>query len=394
MNPGPIDRAVWLDGRGLQTGFKEHLGGGLGRYVASLAASLDSEALDGRVRVIVERGAAPASTIPRSRFVEMPHLSGGRGAGMTQLRQQAVLAAWLASRRPAAVHFVSPGDAPALVQVPTIITLHDIALHGHAQWLRGRSRRARVRLQVERALERVAIGHAKRVIVPSRVVAEEAIAALGVSRSAIAVIPAAASAVFSAAPQVDDAAVRARLGLPARYVVHTGGADPRKRLPELIAAFDAVAREESDLGLVLVGRARESARGGFDPALARALADAESRERIRLLGVVTEAELATVVRGAAALLLATRYEGFALSALEALACGTPVVATAARAIEEVGGEAAELVPVDAPGESRTGSAGCCATRRAPVSFASAGSSARSNFAGRRPRSRRSRCTRR
>jgi glycosyltransferase involved in cell wall biosynthesis len=59
-----------------------------------------------------------------------------------------------------------------------------------------------------------------------------------------------------------------------------------------------------------------------------------------LRGYVTKDELADLYRGAAALVLPSRFEGFGLPLLEAMACGTPVVAAEEPALREVGGEAA------------------------------------------------------
>jgi glycosyltransferase involved in cell wall biosynthesis len=73
-----------------------------------------------------------------------------------------------------------------------------------------------------------------------------------------------------------------------------------------------------------------------EPALARELA----ARGAQLRGYVEKPQLADLYRGAAALLLPSRYEGFGLPVLEAMACGTPVVATNDPALREVGGDAA------------------------------------------------------
>ncbi len=340
---------MWLDARGLQRGFKEHAGRGIGTYVAALAAALDAEADPGRLRMLVERGADLVASVPRSRLVEVPVPLRGTGRLRTQLRQQVVLAAWVSARRPAAVHFAAQTDAPALVAVPSIVTVHDVYLHQAAGPeelagpAAGASAAARTRFRVARALERLAIRRARRLIVPSRVTAQELVRALGVSPGRIAVIPEAAGPSFSVAKQGSDVAVRARLRLPERYLLHPGGADARKRLPELIAVFDALARDDRSLALVLAGPV---AAGSAASEVLRAVHRAQARQRITLTGVLDAQDMPAVYRGAAAVLLASRHEGFGLPVVEAFACGIPVVATAAPAIVEVAGDAAHLVPVD------------------------------------------------
>lgn len=340
---------MWLDGRGLQHGFKAHAGRGIGTYVAALADALDVEAAPGRVGVVVEEGAELLQAVPPGRLVYAPRALPRGGPLATQLHQHAQLAAWLAVRRPAAMHFAAQTDALALSPVRSIITVHDVVLHRHGAWYAARegalgARTRRTRFRVMRALERMAIHRAARLIVPSRVTAREVEETLGVPRGRITVIPLAAAARFTATPSARDEEIRARRRLPQRYLLHVGGADVRKRLPELVAAFDAVARDDQELALVLVGPIVDD--GAED--LRRAIDAAAARPRIVVTGPVPDDELPALYRGALALVLATRHEGFGLPVLEAFACGVPVVATAADAVAEVAGDAALLVPVDAP----------------------------------------------
>jgi glycosyltransferase involved in cell wall biosynthesis len=347
----PDRHATWFDARGLQRGFKEHAGRGIGTYVASLAAALDAEAAPGRVRFLVERGAELVASVAPSRLVRMPRLLPGERGIAVHLRQQFVLSAWLALRAPAAMHFAAQTDAPAFATVRSIVTVHDVVLHQPGAWHSEDGRAASAnppaaaatRFRALRALERRAIRRAARIIVPSRVTADEVVQTLGIPRGRIAVIPEAAAGRFSPTPSDDDAAIRARLRLPERYLLHPGGADPRKRLPDLVRVFDALARDDAALGLVLTGPVANGP--GAEP-LDAAIAAAAARERIVTAGVVAAQEMPAVYRGAAAVVLATRHEGFGLPVVEAFASGVPVVATAAPAIGEVAADAALLVPVD------------------------------------------------
>jgi len=345
--------AVWFDARGLQEGFKEHAGRGIGTYVAALAAALDEQADCRRLRMLVEGGVELTHPVSLSRILALPRRLGRSARLATQLHQHVQLAAWLSLQRPAAVHFPAQTDAPALVAVPTVLTVHDLVLHRHGAWYAGApgdafaARLRRARFRTMRLLERRAVAHAARVIVPSRVTAEELAGTLGVPRARIAVIPEAAARHFSPRPAPADATIRERLGLPERYLLHAGGADARKRVPELIRVFDALARDDATLALVLVGPV---ASGRAYPEVRRALGAARARDRIVLPGVVPEAHLPAVYRGAAVVVLATRHEGFGLPVVEAFASGVPVVATAADAVREVAGDAALLVPVAEVGE--------------------------------------------
>ena len=100
-------------------------------------------------------------------------------------------------------------------------------------------------------------------------------------------------------------------------------------------------REVADRQLVLAGR------GSDGPMVRDQLARARLPEgRVRVLGELSEEDLRLAYRGAAAVVVASRHEGFGLPVLEAMACGVPVVAAEAGALLEVTGDAGLLFPVD------------------------------------------------
>jgi len=202
--------------------------------------------------------------------------------------------------------------------VPMVVTLHDlIPLKRRGEYLR---------TGLRFKLRYLAVQRAARVIVPTATVAKDTMAGLAIPKEQIAVIPEAPAPAFRPRPDDEVAAVRERFGLPDPYLLWVGGLrvpDPRKRIAEL-------ARTPRELPLVLVGPTGRWA---------------HELPNVILTGEVTDDELAAIYTGAHALLMASDEEGFGLTPVEALACGTPVAACAVPAILEVLGERALLADV-------------------------------------------------
>lgn len=239
--------------------------------------------------------------------------------------------------RPQVYHTVQLG-LPALRAHRAVITIHDLApLHWPDHYLRlpyARLGHAWAYALARRADAIVAVSHATK---------RDVIERLGVPHERITVIPEAVDEAFVPPPR-DDARtlVRARFGVPAPYVLYVGQFDPRKNMDGLVAAFARAADRHADLRLVVAGDL-----GKLAPFLHAALERGHApRDRVALVGRVSDPELAALYAGAECLLHAALLEGFGLTPLEALAAGTPVVGLRAGAVEEVVGEAGLLVDSD------------------------------------------------
>jgi glycosyltransferase involved in cell wall biosynthesis len=191
---------------------------------------------------------------------------------------------------------------------PMVVTLHRLTA------LKRRSELLRTSLRPR--LRALAIQRAMRVIVPTKTLAEDALARLGVERERVVVIPEAPDAAMYGRDADQIAGVRERFGLPERYLVWVGSLQH----PEPSRHVDKLAATPRELPLVLVGEARR---------WAHELPD------VTLTGPVGDEDLAAIYSGAHALVLPSEDEGFGMPAVEALACGTPVVACELPALREV-----------------------------------------------------------
>ena len=203
--------------------------------------------------------------------------------------------------------------APPRARVPTIATVHDLAVLRHPEvfpaWTRLYGRTA-----LKPTLRAV-----DRVFAVSEFSKRETAELAGVDPDRIDVVPNALEPIFSAAGEAADG----------EYVLAVGTLEPRKNLARVV---EATAR--AGVQLRLVGEA------GWGEAGA-------AGTHVTWLGRLDDAELAAAYRGARALVFPSLYEGFGIPALEAMACGTPVVTSAASAMAEITDGAAVLVdPLD------------------------------------------------
>jgi glycosyltransferase involved in cell wall biosynthesis len=131
-----------------------------------------------------------------------------------------------------------------------------------------------------------------------------------------------------------------------RFVLALGTLEPRKNHAHLVAAFGRLAERVADVDLVLAGP-DGPARPEIEQARSRLRDDIA--ERVRVIGAVDDDVRSALLARAAVVAYPSIYEGFGFPVLEAMQCGTPVLAARAGAIPEVAGDAALLVePTDEP----------------------------------------------
>lgn len=135
--------------------------------------------------------------------------------------------------------------------------------------------------------------------------------------------------------------VREKYKLPERFILYVGTVEPRKNLPLLIRAYQRLVAAGSDYELVVVGR-----HGWMYGEVYNQIEASNLQERIHLAGYVDQADLPVVYNLASLFVYPTLYEGFGLPALEALACGVPVITTDTSSLPEIVAEAGVLIPLD------------------------------------------------
>jgi len=305
---------VAIDGDGL--GRPE---AGVGIYTREILRSL-AEVAPVDLTVYTPPGVVPPEGIPSTHRSTFPF------AGRHLLWSSAL------RRSGADVFFGCIGQLPlGGVGMPSVVTAHDLAIYRNPEWFPD-GQWLSVQHVVPRSLRR-----ADRVICVSNSTARDVAALLGVPHDRLRVVPLGVDPAFRPQPPEVIAGVRRRLDLPERFCLFVSTIEPRKNLPVLL---DAWAHLEDRLPLVVAGatgwRAQE-----IEAKLERANGD------VRRLGTVAREDLPALYSAAACLCHPAWYEGFGLPPLEAMACGTPVVASDRSSLPEVVGDAGLLVdPAD------------------------------------------------
>lgn len=137
----------------------------------------------------------------------------------------------------------------------------------------------------------------------------------------------------------EDAEIAKLVGSSAGYALYLGAGDPRKDLNTLLYAF-ARSRLVGQVPLVLAGHLGE----GRSLELRRLAARLHVEREVKFLGYVPEELTPALYRRAALHVFPSRYEGFGLPVLEALACGAPTITSPGSSLDEVAGDAALIVP--------------------------------------------------
>jgi glycosyltransferase involved in cell wall biosynthesis len=239
-------------------------------------------------------------------------------------------------------HGTTNFEVPAFAGCPLVATVHDLipllfpaAVSRRFRWL--------FRGLIGRTLRA-----ARRVITVSEFTRREIVERYPFAAGRIAVVPNGVDPAFRAAADAgSDRRVREHHGLSGRYLLFVGVFEPRKNVPLLVDAFEIMRHtrpETADLQLALAGGA-----GWRGEAIAEGVRSRGLEPAVRLLGYVPDADLPALYRGATLAVVPSQYEGFGLPAIEAMACGAPVLASDAGALPETVGDAGELFTPGDPG---------------------------------------------
>jgi len=290
---------------------------GVGAYARGLLAGLIEIGFDSRLTLLLDAAFdTPALPVGGYKLAACRRRSHGQ---LAAYEDAVALNADIRRLSPDVYHAIDfhlPGRSPR----PLVVTLHDLI-----PWTWGGAvmRGERLRYWVGKRL----LSRADLVLAVSQATADDAVRLRTVPRARIRVVPEAAGPAFSPKPGAAQR-VRHRWGMERAYLLFVGALDARKDPPGLLRAWAVARQTHPDLQLLIAGDpGRQAPRmpGAFQ------------------LGRVDDVGLADLYTAAACLPFPSRYEGFGLPCLEAMACGCPVAAYRNSSLPEVVDDAGLLV---------------------------------------------------
>ena len=221
--------------------------------------------------------------------------------------------------------------------LPAVVTIHDLTTVLYPE-----THTAKTRFSILPFLER-SLDRARRIVAVSQATAEDLAFHFPACAERVRVVYEGVDPVFTPGSAEEIAAIRRELGAPAGYILYIGTLEPRKNVGVLLAAWEALRREDpATPPLVLAGGA-----GWHSGALRARIAGLAG---VKSLGRVDDDRLVRLFQGARVFAYPSVYEGFGLPPLEAMACGVPTVVSNSSSLPEVVGDAGlQVDPHDAEG---------------------------------------------
>lgn len=234
--------------------------------------------------------------------------------------------------------FLSPYDkGPLNAPCPFVLTIHDLLFLILSE-KSGLHRAVYDRLY--KLTHRPMARKAARILTVSGFSRDEICRYYGIPASKVEIVPNAISDAFrTGLPQASGDDMKSRLRVKRPFLLGVSNYKPHKNVGALVEAYGRLPlRMRSDLDLILVGKEDR-----FRPGIADLISTRGLQDQIRFVDFVTDTDLALLYANAEAFVCPSKYEGFGLPPLEAMACGAPVVCSNATSLPEAAGGACLLV---------------------------------------------------
>ncbi|MBI5932040.1 MAG: glycosyltransferase family 4 protein [Chloroflexi bacterium] len=223
---------------------------------------------------------------------------------------------------------------PRLVPCPSVVTVYDLSFIRYPEVLSG------ARRQYLQAFTQATCQRATRVIAISESTADDVVKLMGIPREKIDVAVPGVSDEFCPLPPDEIEAFRREKNLPERFFFFLGTLEPRKNLPMLLRAYAQLPKSDREAVHLILG----GGKGWMYDEIFATIEHYQLADTVHVPGFVDS--LVGWYNAAEALVYPTLFEGFGMPIVEAMACGTPVIASNTSSLPEAAGEAGVLLPPD------------------------------------------------
>lgn len=322
---------------GINTYFFKFPASGSGQYLLHLLQAL-AEVDQKNEYILLDPQPISAKAVS---LITFPHLVtpapqiARRNASIEKLIWEQFTAPWAARKAEVDLLYVPYFAPPFFSGLPSVITIHDVIPLRLPQYRTDPKMKAYLQL-ITRAARKATL-----IITVSQHAKQDMLDALKLPAERIRVIYEAAGDEYH---PISDAAVlskaRDRYGLNRRYILYLGGLDQRKNVPQLVRAFAQIFRQLGDPNLqLLIAGNPDKLNEALFPDPRPVAADLGITGQI-IYRFIEEEDKPAIYSGASLFVFPSLYEGFGLTPLEAMSCGTPVICSNRTSLPEVVGDAA------------------------------------------------------
>jgi glycosyltransferase involved in cell wall biosynthesis len=330
---------IGIDLRALEQGYKAHAMRGTGTYARSLFSALQKEIITNHQNLELFKISSDnlEYSNKEKKLIELFPI------GKMTFQNQVITPRKYQKLQCDYIHFLAHVDAPAFLDVPCIVNIFDlIPMKFPELYSKGK---VDLRFRFGRWLEDLAAKKAKRIIVISEATKRDVIELMGVSEDIIdTTLLAVDESFFPLEDLSRKIELKQKFGFPLdkKIFLYLGGIDPRKNIPFLLRAFAKVQKKSNHAILVLAGGSM--LKDSEFPKLKDDIRKLGLEDSVRIFGMVPQHDITPLYQSADVMVFPSLYEGFGLPVLEALSCGTPVLAGDNSSIPEVVGVEYPLLP--------------------------------------------------
>ena len=335
---------ILVDARGLQEGFKDHRHRGIGHYASNLINGILESNSPFEFIFLLENGLAMDERLRnRPCIFHTPQWFEPKTTRM--ISDQWMLPRSIPYNSFDLLHFLAQGDGSMFSRCPSVISVMD-TISFSAKELYGPHQRLKHTLAyyiVNRILQ-----NSCRIIAISEHTKKDILNYFTLPSEKIRVVPLAAERrYFQKRTTSDLMRIRSHFGLPENFLLYVGGIDPRKNI-ELIFKALKLLLDENPLTCPLLAFAGDIVHQREYPQIMKSLRSLGIGDRIKFLGYIPDEDLPLLYQASTMFIFPSRYEGFGLPVLQAMAAGTPVITTKLSSIPEVAGDAVLYINPDKP----------------------------------------------